>query len=256
VALKLSPLVHAMTANSPFMEGKLSGKKSMRGDVWRNMDPHRSGLIPRVWHSEAPRYTDYIEWALDAGMFLFKRGERVYANTGQTFRNFLEQGYQGERATKADWKLHLNTLFPEVRLKTTLEVRSADSLPTDLSCALPALFTGILYDSQALTEAEALVRGWDYDAVERSRPDMIRGGLDSQMAGHSTRELAERTLEIASGGLSRRRRLSPTGKDETVHLSRLIELVAAGKTPADVLVEGLDNTDADLRREILARTRL
>jgi glutamate--cysteine ligase len=256
VALRLSPFVHVMLANSPFYEGKLSGKHSVRGDVWLRMDPHRSGLIPSLWSRERLRYRDYVEWALDAGMFLFKRGERVYSNTGQPFRDFLANGYQGERATHADWKLHLNTLFPEARLKSTLEVRSVDSLPTELSCALPALFTGILYDERALAEAEAVLAPLAYDAVERARPEMIRKGLNAELAGHSVRALCERILEVASGGLARRRRLSAEGRDETVHLARLTELVAAGKTPADRLVEGLHNQDPDLHREILARTRL
>ncbi len=49
LALKLSPLIHAMLANSPFKEGKLAGTKSVRGEVWLNMDPSRSGLIPSLW---------------------------------------------------------------------------------------------------------------------------------------------------------------------------------------------------------------
>ncbi|HEY6557092.1 MAG TPA: glutamate-cysteine ligase family protein [Polyangiaceae bacterium] len=256
VSLRLSPLAHVILANSPFYEGKLSGKKSIRGEVWLHMDPQRSGLIPSLWTAQRPRYRDYVEWALDAGMFLFKRGARVYSNTGQTFRDFLANGYEGERATHADWKLHLNTLFPEARLKSTLEVRSVDSLPTDLGCALPALFTGILYDEQALAEAEELLRPLSYEAVERARPELIKKGLSAELGGQSARVLAERVLEIATGGLSRRRRLSAEGRDETIHLSRVTQLVAAGKTPADVLVEGLDNEDPDLHREILARTRL
>ncbi|HMJ12742.1 MAG TPA: glutamate-cysteine ligase family protein [Polyangiaceae bacterium] len=256
VSLRLSPLAHAMLANAPFFEGKLSGKKSLRGEVWLNMDPHRSGLIPALWRKERPRYRDYVEWALDAGMFLFKRGDRVFANTGQSFRDFLKNGFEGERATHADWKLHLNTLFPEVRLKSTLETRSVDSLPTDLACALPALFTGILYDERALSEAEELTRPLSYEAVERARPELIEKGLAAELQGQSVRALAERLVEIAQGGLRRRKRLSSEGRDETIHLARLAELVAAGKTPADVLVEGLGNEDRDLRREILARTRL
>ncbi len=127
VGLKLSPLVHALSANAPFIERRVAGKKSVRGDVWLHMDPSRSGLVARVLRAREPRYSDYVEWALDAGMFLIKRGSETLANTGQPFRDYLESGYRSERATFGDWKLHLNTLFPEVRLKNTLEARSADS---------------------------------------------------------------------------------------------------------------------------------
>src|SRR5688572_2798313 len=64
-----SPILHAMTANAPFYERRLAGSKSVRGEVWLNMDPTRSGLIERVWRSPSPTYGDYVEWALDSGMF-------------------------------------------------------------------------------------------------------------------------------------------------------------------------------------------
>jgi glutamate--cysteine ligase len=54
----------------------------------------------------------------------------------------------------------------------------------------------------------------------------------------------------------RRARLNKNGKDETSHLARLAALVDKGYSPADALVEGLGNCDADLRQEILARARI
>ncbi|HEY8945651.1 MAG TPA: glutamate-cysteine ligase family protein, partial [Polyangiaceae bacterium] len=110
-ALMLAPLVNAMTANSPFVEARRAPELSHRGHVWLHMDPSRSGTIRPLLEAARPRYEDYAEWALDAGMFLFKREQRVYTNSGQTFRDFLANGFEGERATLGDWRLHLNTLF-------------------------------------------------------------------------------------------------------------------------------------------------
>ncbi len=256
VSLRLSPIIHAMTANSPFMEGRLSGMKSVRGEVWMRMDPDRSGLIPALWKKERAGYRDYVEWALDAGMFLFKRGEQYIANTGQSFRSFWQNGYKGHRATLADWKLHLNTLFPEARLKSTIEVRCCDSLPTNLACSVPALFTGLLYDERALSEADELSRTFDYDGVMADRVGLVRNGLDASLAGRPAREVAEKVLDIALGGLGRRAQLSPRGHTETVHLERLARLIEKGRCPADLLTEGLTNDDKDLRREILARCKI
>src|SRR5688572_12621019 len=96
VGLKLSPLVHALSANAPFIERRVAGKKSVRGDVWLHMDPSRSGLVARVLRAREPRCSDYVEWALDSGMFLIKRGTETLANTGQPFRDYLESGYRNE----------------------------------------------------------------------------------------------------------------------------------------------------------------
>ena len=256
VCLKLAPLVNALGANSPFSEGKLSGYKSRRGFTWLHMDPERSGLIPALLRNPRPGYRDYAEWALDAGMFLFKRHGRVVHNTGQKFRDFMQNGYEGERATFGDWKMHLNTLFPEARLKSTLEVRSSDSLPARLGCAVPALFTGILYDEQALAEADLFARQLDVEQLLKARPALVKDGLAAKVGDRPMQQLAERILEIANGGLARRNLLNAQGQDERVHLELLTSLVQSGKTPADAISEGLDESSTPSVADVIARAHL
>jgi glutamate--cysteine ligase len=233
VIVKLAPVFQAICANAPFAEGRVSTLKSERLDVWLNMDPNRSGLLQRLWTTPRPRYRDYVEWALDAGMFFIKRGDRLVHNTGQTFRDFLTHGFEGERATQGDWVRHLATLFPEARLKTTLEVRTCDALPEELTMAVPALFTGLLYDDAALAEAEEVAAPVSFEAALQSRAEVPRLGLQGQLGARPIRAVAERLLEIARGGLSRRQRRNEQGEDESIYLRPLIALVAAGQTPAD-----------------------
>ncbi len=240
VALALSPATTAIFANSPWKEGRPHGGVTYRGRVWLDVDPDRTGLCPALW-KRSSRFEDYVEWALDVPMFLIKRGGHAIANTGQTFRSFLRNGFEGHAATMEDWKTHLNTLFPEVRLKKTIEVRGADVQSTDLACALPALWTGILYDDRALGEAETLVEGWTHDEVAALRTRVWRDGLRASFRGGSLVEIAQRMVAIAEGGLERRAVIdAASGKDERVHLARLRKLVGEGRCPADVLLEGLD----------------
>jgi glutamate--cysteine ligase len=254
VALRLAPLTTALFANSPFYEGKPFGGKSYRAKVWLDTDPDRSGLVPPLWKKNA-RFVDYVEWALDVPMFMFKRDGQKIVNTGQTFRSFFKSGFQGHRATASDWQTHLNTLFPEVRLKKTIEVRGADAQGAKMACALPALWTGILYDAQALAEADALTADWTLDEVTATRKEVFQKGLGARFRAGTLQPLAERLLTIAEGGLERRAYKSPSGKDERVHLGRLKELVERGQTPADRLLEGIEHV-RDLRAEIIARSDL
>ena len=239
LSLKLSPIIHAMLANSPFKEGKLAGTKSVRGEVWLNMDPSRSGLIPSLWSPGKKTYRDYVEWALDAGMFLFKRDGKVVANTGQTFRAFIQDGFEGHKATLGDWKLHLQTLFPEARLKNTLEVRSCDSLPAHLATAVPALFTGILYDSRAMDQAIELLAPIDYATMAAARPALIRQGLTAPLGEKTGAQLAQSLYEVASSGLSRRGRRNAQNEDERRFIKPLERLLSSAEAPADDLTRGL-----------------
>lgn len=254
VALRLAPLTTALFANSPFYEGKPFGGKSYRAKVWLDTDPDRSGLVPSLWKKNA-RFVDYVEWALDVPMFMFKRGGQKVLNTGQTFRSFWKSGFSGHKATFTDWQTHLNTLFPEVRLKKTIEIRGADAQGASTACALPALWTGILYDAKALAEAEAMTADWTVDEVSQTRKEIWHKGLGARFRAGVLQPFAERLVEIAEGGLERRAYLSPAGRDERVHLARLKELVGKGQTPADALLEGLDAAP-DLAEEIIRRTDL
>jgi glutamate--cysteine ligase len=255
-ALMLAPLVNAMTANSPFVEARRAPELSHRGHVWLHMDPSRSGTIRPLLEAARPRYEDYAEWALDAGMFLFKREQRVYANSGQSFRDFLANGFEGERATLGDWKLHLNTLFPEVRLKNTLEVRMCDSLPVRFAASVPALFTGIFYDDLALARAEELARELDVEAMYSAREQLVTRGLAARIGGVPARALAERLVEIADEGLGRRARRDEQGRDERIHLAELLELVSQGRTPAEALLEPLQGDGPYPSAALIERTRM
>ena len=102
-------------------------------------DNARCGLLPFAFKPDF-QFRDYAEWALDIPMFFLVRGG-VYrpVRDDLTFRRFLAEGFEGERASMSDWEIHLSTLFPEVRLKRTIEVRGADATPLPLASACPSM---------------------------------------------------------------------------------------------------------------------
>jgi len=233
VSLKLAPILHAMFVNAPFKAGRTAERLSERGNVWLHMDPSRSGLIPSLWQAKLPSYEDYIEWALDAGMFLIWRDGKTLLNTGQTFRDFLEHGYEGHPATLADWRLHLATLFPEARLKSTLEVRPLDALPRELAIAAVGVWTGLLYDQQALDAAYELSQEFDVDAMQAARPALVARGLAAGLPGkwQDGYALGKAILALARAGLARRAREG--FPDESVYLAPIAELVESRTNPAE-----------------------
>ncbi len=235
VSLRAQPIVTAMFANSPWERGKRSGYRTYRGLIWLHMDPDRSGLLPFAW-KDHPTYLDYIEWALDAPMFLVKRNGKPFYNTGQTFRSFMEDGFQGVRANYGDWVDHLSTLFPEVRLKSTLECRGADAQRPDLSFALPALWKGLLYDDDSFRALEGMVDSWSFPEVERQREGLARHGVRTKFMGREAADWAGQMLELAEAGL-RRIGDADASDGETGLLRPLRSLLETSRCPADVLLE-------------------
>jgi glutamate--cysteine ligase len=158
VGMAIAPLLNAMFANSPISDGQLNGFMSFRGHIWTDTDAARCGLLPFAFRDDAG-FIDYVRWALDVPMyFILRRGEYRTSVTGVPFRQFLEHGADGERATIDDWSLHLTTLFPEVRLKGYIELRSTDSQAPERMLALPALAKGIFYMPHCLDAAFDMIR--------------------------------------------------------------------------------------------------
>jgi glutamate--cysteine ligase len=242
VALKLSPIIQAWFSNAPFSEGRAHGAFSRRGDVWRNMDPTRSGLVAPLWDKASPSYDDYVEWSLDAGMFLFWRDGKNHLNTGQTFRDFLNNGYEGHHATLDDYRLHLQTLFPEARLKNTLEVRSVDGLPPDLALASLAVWTGILYDDGALDDAAALLSPLTFESVEEARGGLIERGLHAPLLDRDGFAWANELCEMALSGLNRRAKKNDGGANESIYLAAAAEILETRKLPAERALERFEET--------------
>jgi glutamate--cysteine ligase len=258
VLLRLAPFFTAMFANSPFFEGKPWGGKSYRAKAWLDVDPSRQGLVPAVLR-EGATFRDYVEWALDAPMFLLLREGRVVPNTGQTFRTFFEQGRGEHRANRGDWVTHINSMFPEVRLKRTLEVRGCDSLPTELAIAPSALSVGLVYDARALDEADALSESFTHDELCAVRPLVAERALLAPFRGGTVGDIAERIVAIARGGLERRAVRDVTGRDESVYLDPLSSMVAARRSPADDLLDALARCSAEddpVRAAVLSTSRV
>jgi glutamate--cysteine ligase len=240
VGLALQPLATALFANSPFTEGKPNGYLSYRSHIWSDTDPARTGMLPFVFE-DGFGYERYADYALDVPMyFVFRDGKYIDA-AGQSFRDFLEgrlPALPGEKPHLSDWSDHLSTAFPEVRMKSFLEMRGADGGPWSRICALPALWVGLLYDDAALDAAWDVVKGWSMDERQTLRDSVPRLGLDAPIAGGATlRAIAGEVLGIARMGLANRARLDGGGNNETGYLAALDDVVAKGKTPAEQLLE-------------------
>jgi glutamate--cysteine ligase len=240
VALALQPLGTALFANSPFTEGKPNGYLSYRSHIWSDTDPARTGMLPFVFE-DGFGYERYADYALDVPMyFVFRDGKYIDA-AGLSFRDFLRGKLAvlpGELPTLDDWADHLSTAFPEVRLKTFLEMRGSDGGPWDRICALPALWVGLLYDQGALDAAWDLVKGWSMEEREALRSSVPKLALDAPLpGGGKLRDIAGQVLDIASSGLNARARMDGSGSNETGYLDPLREIVRSGKVPAELLLE-------------------
>jgi glutamate--cysteine ligase len=229
VSLALQPVATALFANSPFLEGKPNGLRTLRGRVWTETDPDRTG-IPAVAFEQGFGFERFVDYVLDVPMYFIMREGRWIDCAGASFRAFMAKGlpsHPGVTASIGDWGDHVTTVFTDVRLKRFLEMRGADAGSPEMLHALPAFWTGLLYDPAALAAAGSLVRDWPVAEMQALRVAVPEGGLTTPFRGRTVREVAADAVAIAREGLKAR------GLGEEVYLAPLEEIIATGETQAD-----------------------
>jgi glutamate--cysteine ligase len=238
VSLALQPIATALFANSPLVEGRPSGFLTSRAHVWTDTDPDRTGMLGFVF-ADGFGFETYARYALQVPMYFVKR-EGLYIDVaGRSFADFMEgrlPELPGERPTIKDWADHTSTIFPEVRLKQYLEMRGADGGPVSRLCALPALWTGILYDPAAQAAAWDLCKHWTVEDRAALIRDVPRLALNAEVAGRTVRDVARDMVAIAAQGLHARGRLSGGLVDEAGYLGELEDIAETGVTAAERLL--------------------
>ena len=238
VSLALQPIATALWANSPFSAGKPNGFLSYRSQIWTDVDPDRSGMLPFVFE-DGMGFERYVDYALDVPMYFVYRDGNYIDASGQSFRDFMRgelPAYPGEKPVMSDWADHISTIFPEVRLKTFLEMRGADGGPWNRLCGLSAFWVGLLYDTEARTAAWDLVKDWTDEERQTLRDEVPKTALKTPFRNQTVGDIASEVLCMSHRGLKSRKRLDNVGMDESHFLQPIFQTAESGLTPAEELL--------------------
>ncbi len=222
----VAPIFSAMFGNSPFVDGKFTGAYSFRSVIWQNMDPTRTGFPEGLLAAEyCPCPSEqYLAFARGANCLWLPTasGEYRFEGTYRSFDQWLTDGFHGLYPDIDDWKTHLSTLFPEVRVRGFLEVRYIDA-QSKVWCAVPAiLLAQLLYSEKAREQViewlmphrpnlpalmhAAAYKGLDDDDLAGLADRIYRLALSAMdgTEGRNVAELCERFFQLYTY-----RRLSP-----------------------------------------------
>ncbi len=243
VLLSLESIGTAIFANSPFSDGKLSDYKSLRSFYWIETDKQRTGITPFVFNKDF-NFETYVDYALNVPMYFIKRNNKYINFAGKSFRSFMQGDIDiipNEVATEEDWMNHLSTLFPQVRLKQYLELRSMDACSWGQICGQPAFWTGILYDVDCLNEAYEIIINWTHEDRFYLYNNVPKHGLQTEFKNTTILDIAKQLLKISQKGLKKRQRFSKDGYDERKYLEKVETNLNIGICPADILIDKYKN---------------
>jgi len=227
LAQKMSPFMTAMFANSPIRGGVDTGYKSFRALSWLNTDNDRCGFFNKF--EKEFTYKKYVERVLQTPMIFVNRGSNVIDLDGTiNFKMYMDGDYD---CTMEDFELQANLCFPDVRLRRFIEIRNHDCIDENLMWAIPAIYQGIMYNSEALNYLEEFFEKFSYAEISELRYNVVKFGLNAEIKNIKVGDIAREILTTAENSL---KIISPA---DIKYLEGIKELTFKNLCPADLILK-------------------
>lgn len=236
-SMLLAPIAGATFANSPVVDRETSTARGFRCRVWRHVDNTRTGLpgLDRVARelTRAACIDTYLEFAMAAGLVFVAGHDYAVPDSGITFSDWVDKPLYNLKPGLDDFKTHMSLLFPEVRPRGFLELRSIDCQPRAFQTAPAAYMTGLLYDDQALDRLIELLL-----PLKDEIPGLL-AEAEHGLAHPLLATLSKQVMALADEGFNR---LAPcfveggTARELATFRAHFTE---RGRTPADDIIDQL-----------------
>ena len=233
IANSIVPISIALFANSSIVEKKNSNYLSYRSKVWQNTS--RGGL-PKLFFEEL-NFEKYAEFVINFPILFIQNESQYISGRNYIFKDFMDGKIKeiGNRLpTNDDLATHLSTIFTENRLKKYIELRSMDTCGWDCLCAGPAFNVGILYGNQ--DEVYELISSWESDKIINAYLEAPKKGFNTQLMGKDLLYWASTLLSLSKKGLENRDILNKNGRNETLFLNHLRNVIDNKTTNADHMI--------------------
>lgn len=200
-SMLLAPVSGAMFNYSAFASGKSLGVTGFRQRVWRHLDPSRTD-IPKLTHllqrlDKKACVDTWFDFVMGARVVFVTKENYKVIHENITWSDWMQNGIDGAKPDQSDFETHLSLLFPEVRAKGFLELRSVDCQSRVWQFVPAAWWTGLLYDDQALDDALRLME--PYIPRINNMLQLTERGLKDP----TLHQLAEKLVRISIDGLKR-----------------------------------------------------
>lgn len=219
VAQMIAPLLALICDNAPYFEGRVRPHTLMRTEIWKHCNPARCGTVPGVLDPDFD-FTDYAAFLLDFPAIVRLDAQREAHLDTRAFGEI----YAAKPMNDADVAHAMSMTWPDVRLKSYIEIRPADSMPIPYVIAYGALIKGIFYTPENLTKLRCTLGPVGGTAVATAKDELMKHGYSAEVYGHPAAKLCDMLIELGRKGLE---------PDEQGYIEPLAELVAARETLAE-----------------------
>ena len=186
LASAIAPVLSLICDNSPVFEGEPRTHHMVRTEIWQKCDPARCGTVRGALDADFT-LEQYAEYVLSTPAIFGYDDEGNAFATEQTF----DELYADKAMAHDDVEHALSLFFNDARLKTYLEIRSADSMPIPYAEAYVTLIKGLFYSEASLDALDELTKGVDEAAVEDARNALMADGYDAVVYGKPVTDIVD-----------------------------------------------------------------
>lgn len=144
VASLIAPMLALLTDNAPVYQGQPNHSYCVRTHVWNDVDPERCGIIPCLMDDNFG-FSAYADYILQRPLIVAKRGARTQCVGRKTASEIY-----GSHPGRSEIEHILSMFFFDVRLKSYIEIRVADSMTPRYISAYTQLIKTIFSSPAAL----------------------------------------------------------------------------------------------------------
>lgn len=238
----VAPIASGIFANSGIMDGQppASNLLGLRSEAWRFIDPSRTGmprleLLQKVGRELSKRscVDAYMDFCNRANVVFVTRNHYGVPEKPTSWQQWLSEPIAGIKPDMNDFEVHLSLLFPEVRARGFLELRSIDCQARPWQFVPAAFYTGLLYHSASLDRALDLLMPYLSDV-----DDLLRASTKG-LADPRLTKLAKQVMAIAQDGFNQ---ATPCFRGDSVVRALDVyadHFVAKGRVPALDIVDAM-----------------
>lgn len=187
-----------LTSNTPYYEGKKNADIFLRDSIWEHTDPRRTGYMPSAL-SEDMNFEAYANWVENVPLIVIRDGDVITSAGEQTCKEVAQQyGWSEEMIAH-----YLSMVFPFVRLKRFIEIRSADCMPLEWMIAYCALIKGLFYDKDNVEYYAGRAKHCTIDELHAYKALIEEKQWDAPVYGSSLQNALLEMIDRAKRGLSK-----------------------------------------------------
>ena len=195
VANILGPLFSFICDNSKSFEGEPFEGRMLRTQIWNNVCPARSNVVPGALDTDFGFY-EYAAYLYDLPAVMIPKDGGFAATGSSTFAQiFADTPMENAEV------LHATSMaFPDVCLKNHVEIRMADSLPIHKALAYAALIKGLFYDDGNLEKLCDMTNEVQNHHVIYAKQELITNGPGGVIYNRPVNEWLEVIFHLAELG--------------------------------------------------------